>query len=464
MKKNSLAKFTCCLAFVCLLSTQVNAQFTLTGQFRPRMEVRDGQGTLSSKGAVPAVFISQRSRLNFGYGGYRFKAFAALQDVRVWGQDASSINRVTTESNNALMLHEAWAEISLLDTTSKIENLTLKVGRQELVYDDVRLLGNLDWLQQARRHDMALLKFANHGWIAHLGIAFNQNKEFKSGNVFNGTSPTTAYTSGTNAIGSLYKSMQFLYLGRKFYAGNISFLALKDDFNKYTTKTAPDPVDPTKQIITNTFTQGVWSRYTLGGYIAATALKKINLVASAYYQAGKDKAGLDVDAYLLSANALYAVGRKLSVGPGIDYTSGGVSPGKTKNFDPLYGTPHKFWGYMDYFYVADGFGKNGLMDVYMKARYKPKDKLLITLDGHAFSTSNALTRADGVEVNQHLGTELDLIFNYSMTKAISIEGGYCTFFGTPTLADPMVKNIPNASLQANWAYLMITLKPDFLAK
>ena len=72
-----------------------------------------------------------------------------MQDVRVWGQDASSVNRVTTDANDGFMLHEAWAEISLVDTGKVIKNFSLKIGRQELVYDDVRLLGNLDWLQQA---------------------------------------------------------------------------------------------------------------------------------------------------------------------------------------------------------------------------------------------------------------------------------------------------------------------------
>ncbi|WP_315822863.1 hypothetical protein [Paraflavitalea speifideaquila] len=34
-----------------------------------------------------------------------------VQDVRVWGQDVSTINRTTTQDNNGFMLHEAWAEI-----------------------------------------------------------------------------------------------------------------------------------------------------------------------------------------------------------------------------------------------------------------------------------------------------------------------------------------------------------------
>ncbi len=56
-------------------------------------------------------------------------------------------------------------------------------------------------------------------------------------------------------------------------------------------------------------------------------------------------------------------------------------------FDPLYGTPHKFWGLMDYFYVASPFGGNGLKDFYLKTRYKISDKFLVNADFHQFNTA-----------------------------------------------------------------------------
>ena len=141
------------------------------------------------------------------------------------------MNRVTTDANDGLMIHEAWAEISLVDTGKVIKNFSLKIGRQELVYDDVRLLGNLDWLQQARRHDAALLKFDHNGWTAHLGAAYNQNAERKSNTIYNGV--PTGYPASTNGMGAMYKSMQFLYVAKKLHFGNASFLAFKDDFSKF---------------------------------------------------------------------------------------------------------------------------------------------------------------------------------------------------------------------------------------
>src|SRR5689334_13185415 len=178
MRKNYSLLFI--FTFCCIVSQQALAQFTVSGQVRTRSEFRNGQGTPHVRDTVPAFFTSQRTRLNFGYSGYRFKLYASVQDVRVWGQDGSSVNRYTIDANDGFMLHEAWGEISLVDTGKTVKNFTLKIGRQELVYDDVRLLGNLDWLQQARRHDAALIKFEHKGWMIHLGGAFNQNKELRS--------------------------------------------------------------------------------------------------------------------------------------------------------------------------------------------------------------------------------------------------------------------------------------------
>lgn len=145
------------------------AQLTLSAQLRTRTELRDGQGSPLPKGADPAFFTSQRTRLNLGYNMYRLKFGLSIQDVRVWGQDISTINRTTSPENNGVMLHEAWGEISLTDTTLKNKALSLKIGRQELVYDDQRLIGNLDWLQQARRHDAAVLKYETKAWMLHAG-------------------------------------------------------------------------------------------------------------------------------------------------------------------------------------------------------------------------------------------------------------------------------------------------------
>ena len=109
-----------------------------------------GRGSRFLKIPAAGFFISQRTRLNLGYKNPRFSVGITVQDVRVWGQDASTINRYAAPGLDGIMIHEAWAQVNLLDTARKDMELQVKLGRQELNYDDARLLGNLDWLQQAR--------------------------------------------------------------------------------------------------------------------------------------------------------------------------------------------------------------------------------------------------------------------------------------------------------------------------
>jgi len=389
----------------CLLSYQeTKAQFTLGAQLRTRTEFRDGWGNPAPLGVRPAMFTSQRSRLSAGFTGYRFKLGLTVQDVRVWGQDASTINRTTTQDNNGVMLHEAWAEVMLLDTTVKNRALNLKVGRQEINYDDGRLLGNLNWLQQGRRHDAAIIKYEAGPWMLHVGGAFNQNREMAAGMVYNPTPPGN-YTANTNG-GSQYKGLEFLYLGKKFAKGNISFLFAADQFNKFHTDTVAG-------VAVKTWDEGTYNRATTGVFFT-NQFNKLSVTASAYYQFGENFNGQTISGELLSAQFQYLLTKSFSAGAGVDYTTGGMSSnGKTnKAFDPLYGSPHAFWGLMDYFYAPNGFGNKGLQDYYIKTRLKAGPKLQLTGDVHEFFSASDIAGFD----TRRFGTEADLTGTYTLSK------------------------------------------------
>jgi hypothetical protein len=450
-RKFGLLKTSILATVTLLLSKNVaQAQLTATGQIRERTEARGGFGTLLKDNQRGAIHNTQRTRLNIGYTGYRYKFYTALQDVRVWGQDASTNNRYTNANNNGLMFHEAWAELMLIDTISKIQNLSLKMGRQEIAYDDQKVMGSLDWLQQARRHDAIVLKYANKGWVADFGAAFNQNRELLTGTGFEGA--PAGYPAGTNGLGQNYKSFQYAYIGKKFYFGDLSFLFFKDDFQKF-----EGPLTaPTKYL------EGINSRNTTGIYYNVNPTRKLNLNGSIYHQGGKDRFGKSLDANLASITATYQTGRKLFLGVGVDYLSGtdeDKEAGTTSNqFDPLYGTPHKFWGYMDFFYVASSFGEQGLLNYFFKTKYVATDKLMLNLDVHGFES--AATLKGGAD--SYLGTEIDLKVNYKFTKLINLEFGYSTMLAKKTMASAAVKNVTTPELDAHWAYLMLNFTPNFM--
>lgn len=420
-----------CIFFGSFISLDCSAQFTLGAQFRTRTELRDGQGAPLSKGAKPALFTSQRTRLSAGYTTYRLKLGLTLQDTRVWGQDASTINRTTTADNNGILLHEAWAEILLTDTLVKNKSLQLKIGRQELVYDDSRLLGNLDWLQQGRRHDAAILKYKYNSWNFHAGGAFNQNKENASGTTYN-PAPPGNYPANTNG-GTQYKSLEFLHINKQTGKSSVSFLFLADQFSKYSVDSLQ--VKKWQPSSYNRITTGLYANYPFS---------KNNITAAVYYQKGKNGEGKAVDGALFSVAYQRSITTGFSMEAGVDYT--------TDTFDPLYGTPHKFWGTMDYFYAANKFGNNGLQDYYLKAKFRKNTKWMISTDLHQFYSS------DGFQ----FGTEADLTMLYNLTKAISFEGGYSYFNSTAHLAS--VKNVPDAQYNNHWAYLMINIRPEIFFK
>ncbi|WP_119079568.1 alginate export family protein [Chitinophaga alhagiae] len=409
--------------FSALCWQNVKAQFSLSAQLRTRTELRDGQGGPLPAGAKPAVFTSQRSRLSAAYAIPSLKLGLALQDVRVWGQDASTIHRTTTADNNGFMLHEAWAEVNLADS------LQLKIGRQELVYDDSRLLGNLDWLQQGRRHDAALLKFRHSGWVMHLGGAFNQNKENAAGTVYNPTPPGN-YPANTNG-GQQYKSMEFLYVQKM----GLSFLFLADQFSRYTTdSTGAKQWQPSAH---NRMTTGLF--YTW----------KKRLTLAAYYQFGHTPLGESLGAALLSAAYRHPFHDRFSAEAGIDYTTGGNAGNA---FDPLYGTPHKFWGAMDYFYVASGFGNKGLQDYYLRGQYKPSSKWMIGVDVHQFFSA----------ASYNFGMEADVSATCQLSKFVAVEGGYSHFRSTSHLA--AAKNVADAQNSHHWAWLSLNIKPELFSR
>lgn len=422
----------------------------LGAQIRTRTEFRDGFGNLPPRDADPAFFISQRSRLNAGLKGDRYRIFVSLQDARVWGQDLSTINRNTAVDNNGIMFHQAWGEILLFDTTTTFNSFKIRIGRQELVYDDERLLGGLDWLQQGRRHDAILFRLDHKLSKLDVGLAFNQNKEALSNTLFNSTPSANkgypvAYPLGTNALVNNYKSLQFLHASRNLGKHTLSFLFLKDDFQRF----QKDSVVM--------YDKGVWSRITTGLYSVYNFSEKSSLTGSVYYQGGKSPIGQNLSALLASLYSNLKLGDCLFIGPGIDYTSGNNVnnlSGTNYAFDPLYGTPHKFWGHLDYFYVANPMLPSGLVDGYFKVSYV-KNKFKSSVNVHEFFIPTKLS-VNGNKQSSRLGTEVDFDFLYNLTPSVAFIGGYACILGTNTLK--VIKSVPAADKFGQFAYLMVNIK------
>ena len=123
MKKFTLLKRIFVMTLLMgLLGDYAYAQFSLSGEVRPRMEYLHGYSTLTNKDAEPGGFASQRTRLNFNYSHERIKMGITMQDVFIWGSQP----QLFSTSNN-VSVHQAWGQYFLTPS------LSLKLGRQELL-------------------------------------------------------------------------------------------------------------------------------------------------------------------------------------------------------------------------------------------------------------------------------------------------------------------------------------------
>ena len=402
------------LSVLLLLVASISyAQLTINAELRPRAEYRHGFKTLFPNNEDAALFVSQRTRLTTKYSIEKLNFFVSFQDVRVWGD----VPQLNVADANGLSIHEAWGEI-LLDA-----NFSLKLGRQELIYDDSRIFGNVGWAQQARSHDMALLKYIEDDFRIDIGLAFNQSKE----NI-TGTDLTTPNT---------YKALQYAWLHKDWdnFSGSLLFL----------NNGMQTPI-------------GLKYSQTLGTHLK-TKVDDFNFIANLYYQFGDDAANRDINAYLLGLETIYKASDATKFGLGVELQSGNsytTEVEKNNAFTPFYGTNHKFNGLMDYFYVGNHINSVGLLDIYGKAIFKLNDKSNLTGVLHNFSTAEDINAS----TSKQLGTELDLVYDYKFTKEIGFKAGYSHMFASEGMEVLKANSDGNTN---NWGWVMVTVKPTLFS-
>lgn len=418
------------------------AQMTLTGEIRPRFEYRHGYSSPIDTLQKSAQFVQQRTRLNFGYTNEKIKVGITLQDIRIWG----SQSQLNTYDVNTYGLHEGWAEYLFS------KKLSMKMGRQELSYDDERIMGSVGWAQQARSHDAFVLKYADSTFTLHAGIAYNQDKI---------TSSATSYTTPSS-----YKELQYIWLNKQIKSLKISLLALNVG------QQSPVGINSTRYVLTS----GTRIEYKTKPFFAG-----LNF----YSQSGDDITNTTsgtpkkVNAILGGLDIAYTLKEKFTFGLGYEYISGQSKTDTTRSynninhaFNPIFGTNHKFNGYMDYYYVSNHINNVGLQDIILRLNYKRKT-WNVSLDVHQFLTAaNALDSKELAKTGKYqaldanLGTEIDLTAVYNLSGGVTVTGGYSHYLTSNTLAS--IKNVKDykgdgrTNLTSNWAYVMISFKPNFL--
>ena len=419
MNKNKISSL---ISFILIFTaTNLIAQtFSIDADVRARFEYRHGFNNLFQNDVDPGVFVNQRTRLNIGYKAEKLQLFIALQDVSTWG-DTRQI--LAVDGNDSFSLFQAWAQLQFN------ENWSTKLGRQVISYDDQRIFGGLDWAMQGRFHDAIIVKYKKDSFMLDVGGAFSQEQPKNEGTVFNIEGFFT------------YKSMQYVYLKKIWDKSSASFLFLNTGFQNFTG-------------VDNDVADGVSYRQTAGSYFKFP-IKKVNIAGSAYYQFGKANANTDLAAYQISLEGSYKT-NKVLYGLGFEMLSGTDQEGDSKNksFFPLYGTNHKFNGFMDYFYVGNHANNVGLNDIYAKAIITTGEKSNLLLKGHYFLANADLTNDE----DKYLGTEIDLVYTQKLMPFVKMNIGYSHMFASDSMS--LIKGgRPNDNTN-NWGWIQLIINPS----
>lgn len=403
--------------------------FTIDASLMTRGELRRGGLPENDEGNSEgkAAFILARTRLGVSYERPIISARITAQHNGVWGQSGKG----------SFNLYEAWAQLTARN------GMFARVGRQVLSYDDERIIGSNDWAMAAMYHDLLKFGIEREQHRLHVFAAYNQNAVSVNGG--------TKYVNGDKP----YKTMQgawYHYAPSKVPIG-ISLLFMN---------TGMQGADDSEDDVDRTYQQQLFGTYV------RYAPRRWSVEGSFYYQTGKNEYKAPIRAWMMSYKGEYKPSRQWALCVGYDYLSGdkkfAVPPGGglglirhdvIRGFSPVYGSHHKFYGAMDFFYLStyiNGFTP-GLQNLYCGVSYQPIERL--TLDGayHYFATATSL---EDKGLNRTLGHEMELQVGFQIIKEVKVSAGYTYMHGSKTMEH--LKRV-DTDRNLHWAWLSLNVSP-----
>ncbi len=341
---------------------------------------------------------------------------SAMEDGREGGPRSSDADE--------LDLQQAFVD-GIVPLSSR-DSLTLRVGRQGLIYGAQRLIGPLDWANVMRTFEGAKLIYKTPQnqldlfWVRPVIV---EKEEFNNGDgnaSFAGAYDTLALPEFLEHSNSKLESY-FLALNR-----------------------SGDPSTPTDS---DTYTAG--ARFT-------TNPKPWDLDVEADWQFG-NLDGDAIAAYSLAVEGGYTFDQLMfSPRPflGFDIASG--SADGTERFNQLFPTGHPFFGYIDV------VGRQNIIDIHpgVMLRFTPTVTLRAedhtfwrqSIDDGLYNSSGALLRADTGSDAAYIGNEIDLLLNWQLDRHLNVTLGYSHFFAGDFLSDTG----PSHDIDFAYAQLMYT--------
>ncbi len=391
------------------------------GQVRERYEIWNNFnfGAAAPGGAAfrPHDDAMLLSRLMF-YGdlhiGQNFRVFAEGKSALATQRDLLGGNR--NVERDELDLQNGFGDF-IIPFGDARESLTLRGGRQELLFGKQRLVSPLDWTNTRRTFD-------GFSGIAKLG-------DWTVTGFW--TRPVIIEKYEFNQPGN-DQEFYGLYAAGKIPTTSIGLDIYWLGLNKQTVTlggTAPAPA-PTQF----NGTAGDEARQTVGGRLWG----KIEKTAFDYelegaYQFGEVGSG-DISAYMCTGQLGYNLA-DFTTAPrlfiNLDYASGDKSTGgDVQTFNQLFPLGHAYFGWID------EIGRQNVIDFSTGLTLKPSKGLSVELQGHLFwraesadgvyNAAGALVRNPGVGNSLEIGQEFDLLVKHQLDRHTELSIGYSHFF------------------------------------
>ncbi len=370
------------------------------GHFRVRTESwgRFNFGaTANDDDSFTLVRLMLHSDLHFGEN---FRIF-------VEGKSAGSTQRSLPGGHRTIDVDTLDLEQAFFDLIMPLEDdesLTLRVGRQALLFGKQRLVSPLPWTNTLRRWDgvTAVLETSD-GWKASAFYTqFAPVNKFRFNDADEQTEFSGVYATHAGEGVDLY----WLYLRKE------------------------DPV-------TFNGTMGNEKRHTLGGRLWGKFKNQwMDYDIEGAYQVG-DVGSADIKAFMFASefgfNFADQDGRpRFHIG--FDYASGDDTAGDNavETFNQLFPLGHAYLGFMDV------IGRQNIVDLSGGMTFHPIDKLMVKITGHFFwraevtdnlySVNGTVSRTGGVGTRRQVGSEIDLLVKYPFTPHLTGTVGYSHFF------------------------------------
>jgi hypothetical protein len=398
------------------------------------------------------IAFNLEARSSYSFGDERYIATAAGKGL--------------TERDGGVDLHQAFIVIG----NHKEFPVSLKIGRQELLYGDQRLVGPFKWNNNMRTFDAVKLRWQN----ALFGVDL-----FTSGVVYNDANNLNRSNSQDHFSGAYFNFPTLLkneIAEAYLYARNVERGIVTDDWSGvaapfrfpapqdlYTAglrlKSKPNAYDP--------FDYGIELMYQFGN---RTAVFPATTVAAARTAARLDQhaaAAVLQTGYTWTQSAFQPrLAFIYSFGSG-DKNS---ADGSSQTFQNLFPTNHLFYGYMDLNSLQN------LHDFRLAYTVKPSPTSTLALEGHSHFLAqatdfwynvagvprNVTTAAVGsggsYRINpsygKHVGNELDLVAAWTFRPYAQIEAAACHYFRGDYIKQSLAAV---GSKDANYVYVQFTL-------